>query len=222
MTRNLMKSPPFLLTVCLVSLSLPLVTTHLAAYPAGMIVWLIDLASHWQWLFMLGLIYSCMIAMRKNIRSGIVLFALPLPWLTASQPAPSAGKGTPSPEKILSIATANVHLDNRSAKALGQWIDQVSRRVGTERGFACIRARAGTHQGLSLSVLTPKRWPLWHRTPFAFSALGNTGHPKRKWKHPCRGTDHLGYDVGCANGHSSDATHFAGGAQHPQSSTSRC
>jgi endonuclease/exonuclease/phosphatase (EEP) superfamily protein YafD len=121
-----MKSPPFLLTACLVGLSLPLVTTHLAAYPAGMIVWLIDLASNWQWLFMLGLIYSCMIAMRKNIRWGIVLFALPLPWLTASQPAPSAGKGTPFPVKILSIATANVHLGNRSAKALGQWIDQVS------------------------------------------------------------------------------------------------
>jgi endonuclease/exonuclease/phosphatase (EEP) superfamily protein YafD len=121
-----MKLPPFLLTACLAGLLLPLVTMHLAAYPAGMIVWLIDLASHWQWLFLLGLVYSCMIAMRKNIRWGIVLLALPLPWLTATQPAPSAGMGSPSPEKILSIATANVHLDNRSAKALGQWTDQAS------------------------------------------------------------------------------------------------
>lgn len=126
MARNPMKLPPFLLTACLAGLLLPLVTTHLAAYPAGMVVWLIDLASHWQWLFLLGLVYSCAIAMRKNIRWGVVLLALPLPWLTASQPAPAAGKSALSPEKILSIATANVHLDNRSVKALGQWIEQAS------------------------------------------------------------------------------------------------
>jgi endonuclease/exonuclease/phosphatase (EEP) superfamily protein YafD len=126
MTRNPMNWPPFLLPACLAGLLLPLVPTHLAAYPAGTKVWLIDLASHWQWLFLLGLVYSCMIAMRKSIRWGVVLLALPLPWLTASQPAPFAGMGAPSPNKILSIATANVHLDNGSAKALGQWIDRTS------------------------------------------------------------------------------------------------
>lgn len=121
-----MKWPPLLLPACLAGLLLPVVSTRLTAYPAGAIAWLIDLASHWQWLFLLGLIYSSIIAMRDKRRWGLALLAMPLPWLTASQPAFPTEGGASSEKGILGIATANVHLDNDDAKALGRWLDQAT------------------------------------------------------------------------------------------------
>lgn len=126
MPSNPAKWPPLLLPLCLAGLLLPLVSTRLTHYPAGTVAWLTDLASHWQWLFVVGLVYSCVIAMRRRLRWGIALLALPLPWMTASPLAPSVEGEAPPREKVLSIAAANVHHDNGSVEALARWIDQAS------------------------------------------------------------------------------------------------
>lgn len=126
MPINPEKWPPLLLPLCLTGLLLPVVSARLTDYPAGTVAWLIDLASNWQWLFALGLIYSCVIAMRRRLRWGIALLALPLPWLTASPLAPSVEGDAPPRERVLSIAAANVHHGNGSVAALAKWIDQAS------------------------------------------------------------------------------------------------
>lgn len=126
MPSNPEKWPPLLLPLCLAGLLLPVVSARLTDYPAGTAAWLIDLASHWQWLFVLGLVYSCVIAMRRRLRWGIALLALPLPWLTASPLAPSIEGDAPPRERVLSIAAANVHHGNGSVATLAKWIDHAS------------------------------------------------------------------------------------------------
>lgn len=105
--------------LCLFGLLLPLLS-HLLAGVAGTLAWLIDLASHWQWLFLLGLVVFAGLASWRNKRWAVLLLALPLPWLTASAPAPA---GDPQAQ-VFAVASANVHLDSRNTQALATWLAQ--------------------------------------------------------------------------------------------------
>lgn len=105
--------------LCLLGLLLPLLS-HLLAGVAGTLAWLIDLASHWQWLFLLGLVVFAGLACCRDKRWAVLLLALPLPWLTASAPAPT---GEPQAQ-VLAVASANVHLHSRNIKALVAWLAQ--------------------------------------------------------------------------------------------------
>lgn len=105
--------------LCLLGLLLPLLS-HLLAGVAGTLAWLIDLASHWQWLFLLGLVVFAGLACCRDKRWAVLLLALPLPWLTASAPAPT---GEPQAQ-VLAVASANVHLHNRNTEALTAWLAQ--------------------------------------------------------------------------------------------------
>lgn len=105
--------------LCLLGLLLPLLS-HLLAGVAGTLAWLIDLASHWQWLFLLGLVVFAGLACCRDKRWAVLLLALPLPWLTASAPAPT---GEPQAQ-VLAVASANVHLHSRNIEALAAWLAQ--------------------------------------------------------------------------------------------------
>jgi len=105
--------------LCLLGLLLPLLS-HLLAGVAGTLAWLIDLASHWQWLFLLGLVVFAGLACCRDKRWAVLLLALPLPWLTASAPAPA---GDPQAQ-VLAVASANVHLDSRNTQGLATWLAQ--------------------------------------------------------------------------------------------------
>jgi endonuclease/exonuclease/phosphatase (EEP) superfamily protein YafD len=105
--------------LCLLGLLLPLLS-HLLADSAGVLAWLIDLASHWQWLFLLGLVVFTGLACCRDMRWAVLLLALPLPWLTASAPAPT---GDPQAQ-VLAVASANVHLHSRNTEALAAWLAQ--------------------------------------------------------------------------------------------------
>ena len=105
--------------LCLLGLLLPLLS-HLLADSAGTLAWLIDLASHWQWLFLAGLAVFAGLAAWRDKRWAVLLLALPLPWLTASAPAPT---GEPQAQ-VLAVASANVHLHNRNTEALTAWLAQ--------------------------------------------------------------------------------------------------
>ena len=105
--------------LCLLGLLLPLLS-HLLADSAGTLAWLIDLASHWQWLFLLGLMVFAGLACCRDKRWAVLLLALPLPWLTASAPAPASDPQA----QVFAVASANVHLHNRNTEALTAWLAQ--------------------------------------------------------------------------------------------------
>ncbi|MWV12494.1 endonuclease/exonuclease/phosphatase family protein [Pseudomonas sp. R-28-1W-6] len=105
-----------LLGGCLLGLLLPWLQRPLAFAPAPL-SWLLDLASHWQWLFLAGLLLAVAGGSWLDRRWLLALLAAPLPWLSAAPPLPSGSEG-PS----LAIASANVHLDNHDASALRAWL----------------------------------------------------------------------------------------------------
>lgn len=105
--------------LCLFGLLLPLLS-NLLADSTGTLAWLIDLASHWQWLFLLGLVVFTGLAYWGDKRWAVLLLALPLPWLTASAPAPT---GEPQ-AATFSVASANVNLHSRNTQALATWLAQ--------------------------------------------------------------------------------------------------
>lgn len=98
-------------------LLLPLLS-HPLADAGGAASWLIDLGSHWQWLFLLLLLVSSAFLAVLDRRWAIVLLAAPLPWLTASPPAP-AGERTAD---ALVVASANIQYRNPEARALVEWL----------------------------------------------------------------------------------------------------
>jgi endonuclease/exonuclease/phosphatase (EEP) superfamily protein YafD len=105
--------------LCLLGLLLPPLS-HLLAGSAGALAWLIDLASHWQWLFLAGLVLFAGLASWRDRRWIVLLLALPLPWLTASAPAPAGDARAPA----FTLASANVNLHSQDTRALAAWLAQ--------------------------------------------------------------------------------------------------
>jgi endonuclease/exonuclease/phosphatase (EEP) superfamily protein YafD len=106
-----------LLSVLGLLLPLP---SHLLAASSGALAWLLDLASHWQWLFLLGLLFAGGLAAWLDKRWAVVLLAAPLPWLTAASPAPGSEPQGP----LFSVASTNVSLHNQDPQALARWLAQ--------------------------------------------------------------------------------------------------
>lgn len=98
---------------------LPIVS-HFMAGSEGVLAWLIDLGSHWQCLYSLGLLVFVALASWLDRRWAVLFLALPLPWLTASPAAPMLPKERVS----LTVASANVHIDNQNTQLLRQWLAQ--------------------------------------------------------------------------------------------------
>ncbi len=106
--------------LCLLGLLLPPLS-HLLTDSAGALAWLIDLASHWQWLFLAGLVVFAGLASWRDKRWTVLLLALPLPWLTASARAPAGDPQAP----VFTLASANVNLHSRDTGALAAWLARV-------------------------------------------------------------------------------------------------
>lgn len=120
--RALQRRARILAILALLLLGLPLASPWLAslnadvwAYPS----WLLDLAVHWQWLAWSLLLVSSLILLLSGWRGLGWLLALPLPWLTAGstlEPAPEVNG------PVLTLASANLHLDNRHVGPLADWL----------------------------------------------------------------------------------------------------
>lgn len=98
-------------------LILPALTRGLADHD-GLPVLLIDLASHWQWLLLAGLLLMGTIAAWRQPRWALLLLAAPLPWWTAASRAPEALPGS----SVLAIASANVFYGHHDAQPLLRWV----------------------------------------------------------------------------------------------------
>ncbi|MBD9484295.1 endonuclease/exonuclease/phosphatase family protein [Pseudomonas sp. PDM14] len=101
---------------CLFGLLLPWLLRSFAHHQ-GALIWLLELAVHWQWLFLAGLLGGSALALLVQRRWLPVLLAAPLPWLSA---APSLPESEGAPQ--LRLASANLNLDNRDAGALRDWL----------------------------------------------------------------------------------------------------
>lgn len=102
----------------LLGLLLPLPSNALAG-TSGPLPWLLDLASHWQWLFLAGLVLTALLGAWRDRRWLLPLLATPLPWLSAAPELPT-GRGGPE----LRVASANVHLDSSDIAPLAAWLVQ--------------------------------------------------------------------------------------------------
>lgn len=115
--RSVRRRAPLLAVLCVVALLTPLLT-RLPLDPLHGVHWVIDLASHWQWPYVAGLVFFGVVAAASDRRWALVLLALPLPWLTAMPGAPA----TPDREATLRVATANVGVGNSDPAPLAAWL----------------------------------------------------------------------------------------------------
>lgn len=112
-----LRYPGPLAAVSLLGLLLPL-ASPLQAELHGHLAWLLDLAVHWQWLYLTGLLLACLLGVWRDRRWLLLLLATPLPWLTAAPQLP------PGDGSELRVASANVHLHNRDIAPLARWLAQ--------------------------------------------------------------------------------------------------
>jgi endonuclease/exonuclease/phosphatase (EEP) superfamily protein YafD len=149
--------------LCVAGLLLPLATQALAGF-GGPVAWLVDLASHWQWLFLAALLPAVALALRHHRRWAWLLLAAPLPWLTAAPGLPSAPPGDDPPRLIL--ASANVHAGNRDTQALAAWL-------AAERPHVVVLLEVSPAFAEGLRTLTgyPYRKLVPADTPFGLAVL---------------------------------------------------
>ena len=105
--------------VCVLGL-LSRLFSHFLVGSENALAWLVDLASHWQWIFLLGLLISVGVTVWSSRRWAVLLLAVPLPWLTASAYAPASGKTG----GLLKVASVNVNLSNRDIEPLAAWLSK--------------------------------------------------------------------------------------------------
>jgi len=105
--------------VCAFGLLLPPLLALLPQESGGTLVWLLDLACHWQWLFAIGLVVAATAA-ALAFRHWLLFVPLAaLPWWSASPLLPAGAAGA----ETFGIASANVHFDNDDPRALLAWVE---------------------------------------------------------------------------------------------------
>lgn len=113
----------WLAPVCAFGLVVPILSEGLAG-SSNTMEWLVDLVSHWQWLFLVGLVFACTITVFNDRHRALWLLALPLFWMTAAKPAPDDEyEKTPS-ANVLTVATFNVHMGNHDTTTLARWLTE--------------------------------------------------------------------------------------------------
>jgi endonuclease/exonuclease/phosphatase (EEP) superfamily protein YafD len=90
--------------------------------PGSTLEWLADLASHWQWLYLTGLWLGSGVTIHHDRRWAWLLLLTPLPWLSATAPAAQA-ESDARRDAHLTIASANVSLNNQHPAALLRWLE---------------------------------------------------------------------------------------------------
>jgi hypothetical protein len=110
-----------LVVAAVVGMLLPWIS-HVLSGHDGRIAWAVDLAAHWQWLYLAMLAVGALLG--ATIRRGW-LFALllaPLPWWSA---APRMENAMDSRAEIAVVAV-NVHVSTRDAADLARWLASTS------------------------------------------------------------------------------------------------
>jgi len=123
--RHLARRARWIALASVLGLLTPIASGWLAA-SSGTFGWLLDLATHWQWLYLGSLVLAISVLSLGDRRWLLALLAIPLPWMTPSQHAPRLEADQASKQSVLTVASANVHLDNRDPTALARWLIHAS------------------------------------------------------------------------------------------------
>lgn len=102
---------------CAFGLLLPLLG-RLWSSSSNTIVWLLDLAAHWQFLYALGWLGLCVICAARTWRWLLLAPLALLPLFSTSMPLQRVDDGKPA----LIVAAANVNLANRDPAPLVAWL----------------------------------------------------------------------------------------------------
>jgi endonuclease/exonuclease/phosphatase (EEP) superfamily protein YafD len=109
----------FITVCCVVGILLPLMINALPN-PDSSFAWIVDLGTHWQWLYLSGLLVAGGIASWGHKGWASAFLVVPIVWISV---APQA-QVTTQKSQIFSVASANVNLDNQTPEKLMQWIAQ--------------------------------------------------------------------------------------------------
>ncbi len=111
---------PWFALPCLIGFALPWLNRLLPQSSSSTVVWLIDLAAHWQLLYMPLWIALCVLCAVRARRWWLLLPLALMPVFSASTSLPRAHGGSPA----LIISAANVHAGNRDPMPLVAWLRQ--------------------------------------------------------------------------------------------------
>ena len=109
----------WLLPLLVFALLLPLASPWLHGR-GGHVVWLLDLAVHWQWLhaiMLVPVVVACALRDRRWLVLGLLSL---LPWITAAPRLIDAVPG--SANARFTLISANVHWSTRDPRALAAWL----------------------------------------------------------------------------------------------------
>jgi endonuclease/exonuclease/phosphatase (EEP) superfamily protein YafD len=107
----------FLVVAAVVGMLLPL-ASHLLSGHDGKIAWAVDLAAHWQWLYLVGLVVGALLGATIHRGWLFALLLAPLPWWSAAPRLDDAHVDGAE----LAVAAVNVHVSTRDATALIRWL----------------------------------------------------------------------------------------------------
>ncbi len=161
-----------LAVLCLLGLAVPLLVRHVPL-EANLLTWLLDLSSHWQGAYAIGLLLCAGFAAYCDRRWLAVLPCVVLPFLTAAPAAPpsiNTGAHANPQAQSLRIASANLHLDNMDPRPLAQWLATVQPDM-----VVLVELSPGFAQGLTAITGYPHRITYPRDDPFGLGVLSR--HP---------------------------------------------
>lgn len=104
------------------ALTVPL--TNFLSDSSGLAAWLIDLAAHWQWLFLVvGFTCTAVLLWRREFRWAVPAVALVI-FGTAGSSA-SAESAPSADEPFLTVVTVNLHVGNSDTALLLNWVQDI-------------------------------------------------------------------------------------------------
>lgn len=108
--------------------ALTAVPARVLADSSGPFAWLVDLAAHWQWLYLVtGATCAALLIGSRTARWAIPALALiVLGWISSSPRADTAGSGG---QPSLTVVSANLHVGNRDITRLRRWVATINADV---------------------------------------------------------------------------------------------
>lgn len=111
----------FLVVAAVVGMLLPWVS-HVLSGHDGKIAWAVDLAAHWQWLYLAALAVGALLGATIHRGWLVALLLAPLPWWSAAPRLDDAEDN----HAEFAVAAVNVHVSTRDATALARWLDSTT------------------------------------------------------------------------------------------------
>ncbi|BAL23688.1 endonuclease/exonuclease/phosphatase family protein [Azoarcus sp. KH32C] len=88
------------------------------------VAWLVDLAAHWQWLYLaVGVLCGAVLLWRR--KHGWAIPALAALFVSGAWPGPRADTLSPSGTQTLTVVSANIHVGSSDTTPLLNWVESI-------------------------------------------------------------------------------------------------